>query len=140
MTPAEVDAFLGEQRTCRVATVGPGGPHATPLWFAWHGGALWLTSVVRSQRWADLRRDPRIAAVVDAGESYDELRGVELRGRVEVVGEVPRTGEPVPELDGPEQLFADRYTGGTVVRDGRHAWLRLVPEKITSWDFRKLAG
>jgi nitroimidazol reductase NimA-like FMN-containing flavoprotein (pyridoxamine 5'-phosphate oxidase superfamily) len=22
--------------------------------------------------------------------------------------------------------------------DGRHAWLRLEPEKITSWDFRKL--
>ena len=140
MTPVEVDAFLAEQRTCRVATVGPGGPHATPLWFVWHGGALWLTSVVRSRRWADLQLDPRIAAVVDAGESYDQLRGVELRGRVEVVGEVPRTGAPVPELEGPEQAFADRYTGGTVVHDGRHAWLRLVPEKITSWDFRKLAG
>jgi hypothetical protein len=24
------------------------------------------------------------------------------------------------------------------VRDGRHAWLRLVPDKITSWDFRKI--
>ncbi len=139
MAPEEVDAFLAEQRTCRVATVGPSGPHATPLWFAWHGGALWLTSVVRSQRWADLQRDPRIAAVVDAGTSYDELRGVELRGQVEVVGEVPRTGEPEPDLDGPEQLFADRYTGGVVAHDGRHAWLRLTPDKITSWDFRKLA-
>jgi hypothetical protein len=76
--------------------------------------------------------------VVDAGEEYGELRGVELRGRVEVVGEVPRTGEPVPELDVPEQAFADRYSGGTIVRDGRHAWLRLVPDKITSWDFRKI--
>jgi hypothetical protein len=140
MTPEEVDAFLAEERTCRVATVGPSGPHATPLWYAWHGGALWLTSVVRSQRWTDLQRDPRIAVVVDAGTSYDELRGVELRGRVEVVGEVPRTGEPVPELVGPEQLMADRYTGGTVVHDGRHAWLRLVPDKITSWDFRKLGA
>ena len=140
MTSEEVDAFLAEERTCRVATVGANGPHATPLWYAWHGGALWLTSVVRSQRWTDLERDPRVAVVVDAGTSYDELRGVELRGRVEVVGEVPRTGEPVPELEGPEQLMADRYMGGTFVHDGRHAWLRLVPNKITSWDFRKLGG
>ena len=58
---------------------------------------------------------------------------------VEVVGEVPRTGVPLAELDGPQQAFADRYTGGTVLDDGRHAWLRLVPVKITSWDFRKLA-
>jgi hypothetical protein len=140
MTPAEVDAFLAGQRTCRVATVGNTGPHATPLWFVWQGGVLWLTSLSRSQRWTDLQNDPRIAVVVDAGEDYGELRGVELRGRVEVVGEVPRTGEPEPELDGPEQAFADRYTGGTIVRDGRHAWLRLVPEKITSWDFRKIGS
>lgn len=140
MTPDEVDAFLAEQRTCRVATVGTNGPHATPLWFVWQDGALWLTSLSRSQRWTDLQNDPRVAVVVDAGEAYTELRGVELRGRVEVVGEVPRTGEPAPELDGPEQAFADRYTGGTIVRDGRHAWLRLVPEKITSWDFRKIPG
>jgi hypothetical protein len=138
MTPDEVDAFLAEQRTCRVATVGTNGPHATPLWYVWHDGALWLTSLSRSQRWADLQADPRIAAVVDAGEDYGDLRGVEMRGTVQVMGEVPRTGEPVPELDGPEQAFADRYTGGTMVHDGRHAWLRLVPEKITSWDFRKI--
>ncbi|WP_214365069.1 pyridoxamine 5'-phosphate oxidase family protein [Pseudonocardia sp. H11422] len=140
MTPDEVDAFLAEQRTCRVATNGTNGPHATPLWYAWDGSALWLTSLSRSQRWTDLQRDPRIAVVVDAGEQYAELRGVELRGSVEVVGEVPRTGEPNDELAGPEQLFADRYTGGHVFHDGKHAWLRLRPEKITSWDFRKVAA
>ena len=138
MTAEERDAFLTEERTCRVATISPDGPHATPLWYVWSGGALWLTSLSRSQRWTDLMADPRIAVVVDAGEEYGELRGVELRGRVEVVGEVPRTGEPVPELDAPEQAFADRYSGGTIVRDGRHAWLRLVPDKVTSWDFRKI--
>jgi len=141
MTPDEVDAFLAEERTCRVATMGATGPHATPLWYVWHGGSLWLTSLSRSQRWTDLQNDPRIAVVVDAGEAFDELRGVELRGSVEVVGEVPRTGEPVPELEGPEQAFADRYMNGwSFGNDGRHAWLRLTPEKVTSWDFRKMAG
>ncbi|MEJ8280697.1 pyridoxamine 5'-phosphate oxidase family protein [Pseudonocardia spirodelae] len=140
MTPDEVTTFLESERTCRVATNGAGGPHATPLWYVWDGadGALWLTSLARSQRWTDLERDPRIAVVVDAGHDYTELRGVELRGSVQVVGEVPRTGEPHPELDRVEQAFADRYTGGHVVIDGRHAWLRLRPEKITSWDFRKI--
>ena len=63
----------------------------------------------------------RIAVVIDAGQDYGELRGVEPRGSVELVGEVPRTGEPNAELAGPEQLMADRYTGGTVSWDGRHA-------------------
>jgi nitroimidazol reductase NimA-like FMN-containing flavoprotein (pyridoxamine 5'-phosphate oxidase superfamily) len=141
MSDAERDEFLGAERTCRVATVGTGGPHVAPLWFVWHDAALWLTSLNRSQRWTDLERDPRIAVVVDAGHDYAELRGVELRGRVEVVGEVPRTGEPEPRLDPVERAFAEKYTGGTEFGyDGRHAWLVLHPEKIVSWDFRKIYG
>ena len=141
MTDDERDAFLAEERTCRVATVGgDGAPHVTPLWFAWDGAALWLTSIVRSQRWTDLQNDRRIGVVVDAGTDFMELRGVEIRGVAEPVGEVPRTGEPVPELDRAEQLFADKYAGGTVFHDGRHAWLRVVPDKIVSWDFRKIGA
>jgi nitroimidazol reductase NimA-like FMN-containing flavoprotein (pyridoxamine 5'-phosphate oxidase superfamily) len=139
MTPDEVTAFLSDERTVRVATNGTNGPHATPLWYLWDGTDMWLTSLSRSQRWTDLMADPRIAAVVDAGhDDYTQLRGVEIRGTVEVVGEVPRTGEPHEELERVEQAFADRYTGGHVVIDGRHAWLRLRPEKISSWDFRKI--
>jgi hypothetical protein len=100
----------------------------------WDGTALWLTSLTRSQRWTDIERDPRIAVLVDAGEDYAELRGT-----AEVVGEVPRTGAADPRLNEPERLFARKYTAGDTLRhDGRHAWLRLVPDKISSWDFRKL--
>jgi PPOX class probable F420-dependent enzyme len=142
MTAAEVDQFLAAERTCRVATTGRDGrPHVVPLWFVWDGTSLWLSSVVRSQRWADLIRDPRVAVVVDAGVAYTELRGVELSGSVEPVGDVPRTATTDPALAEPERLFADKYTGGAPVPpDGRHAWLRLTPDKLVSWDFRKLAG
>ncbi|MBT2413041.1 pyridoxamine 5'-phosphate oxidase family protein [Streptomyces sp. ISL-12] len=140
MTPGELDAFLTTQRTCRVATVSAdGAPHVSTLWFVWDGGSLWLYSVVRSRRSADLRRDPRAAVVVDTGEEYDELRGVELSGSVESVGEVPRTGELCAELDLPETLFARKHFGvDELPHDGRHAWLRLTPRKTVSWDFRKL--
>jgi hypothetical protein len=139
MDAGELDAFLTEQRTCRVATVSQHGPHLTPLWYVWDGTAIWLTSIVASQRWTDLRRDPRVAVLVDAGEEYAQLRGAELLGTVEIVGEVPRTGLPEPRLVEPERLCARKYRGeDTLQHDGRHAWLRLVPEKVTSWDFRKL--
>ncbi|MET9442219.1 pyridoxamine 5'-phosphate oxidase family protein [Streptomyces sp. NPDC006610] len=142
MTPGELDEFLTTQRTCRVATVSAdGSPHVSTLWFAWDGTSLWLYSVVRSRRWADLRRDPRVAVVVDTGEEYGELRGAELSGTVEFVGEIPRTGEPYAELDAPETLFARKNFGlEEMPHDGRHAWLRLTPTKTVSWDFRKLAS
>ncbi|RXS73179.1 pyridoxamine 5'-phosphate oxidase family protein [Streptomyces sp. TM32] len=142
MTRGELDAFLGTQRTCRVATVGgDGAPHVGALWFVWDGAALWLYSITRSKRWAQLRNDPRIAVVVDDGHEYAELRGAELTGRVDFVGEAPRTGEPCPELDAPERLFAEKYFGmSRVPHDGRHAWLRLTPRSVASWDFRKIPG
>ncbi|MGV2915494.1 pyridoxamine 5'-phosphate oxidase family protein [Streptomyces alfalfae] len=142
MTPEELDAFLATERTCRVATVSAdGAPHVSTLWFAWDGTSLWLYSITRSKRWADLRADPRVAVVVDTGEEYGELRGVELSGTVEFVGEAPRTGEPCPELAVPEKLFARKLFGmDEMPHDGRHGWIRLTPDAIASWDFRKLAG
>lgn len=141
MTEEERDEFLRTQPVCRVATVGPGGhPHAGALWFVWDGHALWLNSLTRSRRWTDLGRDPRLSVLVDdGGFDFLRLRGVELLGSAEVVGEVPRKGAAVTELAAPENLFADKYMGGGEFRyDGRHGWLRLHPEKIVSWDFAKL--
>ena len=126
----------------RLATTGPEGPHVAPVWFVWDGQALWTSSLVRSQRWANIARDPRVAVVVDDGHHYHELRGVEIEGQAAMVGPAPRTAEdpPVPELAEPERLMAAKYFGGgAVIHDGRHAWLRVTPLKIVSWDFRKLA-
>ncbi|MBZ4016219.1 pyridoxamine 5'-phosphate oxidase family protein [Streptomyces purpurogeneiscleroticus] len=142
LSPEELDAFLARQRTCRIATVGPdGAPHVGALWFVWDGVAMWLYSLTRSRRWAHLVKDQRVAVVVDDGHEYGELRGAELSGSVAFVGEAPRRGEPCPELAAPEKLFAAKYFGlETMPHDGRHAWLRLTPDAVASWDFRKIPG
>ena len=111
----------------------------SPLWFVWDGTCVWLYSITRSQRWTDLQRDPRVALLVEAGEEYNELRGVEVHGTVEVVGEVPRAGGADEALADPERRFAAKYQGGgDMFHDGRHAWLKVTPSKVASWDFRKL--
>jgi hypothetical protein len=140
MTTEEVDAYLSAQRTCRVATVGRDGqPHVSALWFVWHGSTLWLNSLVRTQRWTDVERDPRVAVVVDDGAAFLDLRGVELGGSVEVVGDVPRTDAAEPTLEPVERAFARKYADRDDFHaDGRHAWLRLRLERLVSWDFTKL--
>ena len=143
MSAEELSAFLGEQHTCRFATTGPDGPHVAPVWFVWDGQAIWVYSLTRSQRWANLSRDPRVAVVVDDGHHYHELHGVEIEGQAAIVGPVPRTGQEhqvAPELAEPERLMAAKYFGPEeMTHDGRHAWLRVTPQKMVSWDFRKLA-
>ncbi|WP_242525605.1 pyridoxamine 5'-phosphate oxidase family protein [Phycicoccus sp. DTK01] len=141
MDGAELDHFLAQARTCRVATAGPEGPHVSPLWFLWLQGELWLNSVVATRRAQHLAADPRVAVVVDDGETYDRLRGVELRGRAQWVGEVPRRGAPDERLEAVEQGFHAKYRDPAlpIPHDGRHAWLRLRPLHISSWDFRKIS-
>jgi len=141
MTDDERDAFLAEERTCRVGTVGKdGAPHVAPLWFVWDNTSFWLYSIVKSQRWTDLMRDPRVSIVVDAGVDYFELRGVEIIGRAAPVGEIPRVGEPHDELAAVEAIHGPKYGIPAGFYDQRHAWLKIEPEKIVSWDFRKLAS
>jgi hypothetical protein len=139
MSAEELDVFLGEERTCRVASVGADGhPHTSPLWFVWDGKALWLNSIVKSQRWTDISRNSKVSIIVDAGHDFGELRGAELIGQMEQVGDVPRSSGPDPQLGEPERMFGAKYAGGAFHPDGRHAWLRLLPEKVVSWDFRKM--
>jgi hypothetical protein len=145
MTAEEIDSFLGAERTCRLASLTrSGAPHVSALWFAWDGASMWFYSIVNSERWADIERDPRAAVIVDGGHDFGELVGVELRGSLVQVGEVPRLGEtPVAELEVPERMFPAKYFGspdGGMFHDKRHAWLRLTPEKIASWDHRKIGA
>src|SRR5258708_14263201 len=114
MTDEERDSPRAELRVCRIGTIGvDGGPHVSALWYCWDGAALWLYSLIKSQRWVNLQRDHRVSVVVDQGVDYFELRGVEFIGEVEFVGEQPRAGDPNPELEEPERLFAERYSGGS---------------------------
>jgi nitroimidazol reductase NimA-like FMN-containing flavoprotein (pyridoxamine 5'-phosphate oxidase superfamily) len=135
LTAEERDAFLDGRKTVRVATVGrDGAPHVVPLWFVWLDGTLFLNSTLGNVTVENARRTGRASAVVDDGEEYEVLRGVVLSGRVEEADGDPR----LPEVS---DRWSRKYLGGNPVPYGkwRHrAWFRLDPDRIASWDFRKI--
>ncbi|HEX4288495.1 MAG TPA: PPOX class F420-dependent oxidoreductase, partial [Trebonia sp.] len=87
MSDDEVAAFLRQSRTATVATIGPDGfPHLVAMWYGLTGdGDLVLETKARSQKVVNLRRNPVISCSVEAGESYDQLRGVAIEGTAAII-------------------------------------------------------
>ena len=81
MTDEEREAFLDEQRVLNIASIGPTGhPHVVAMWYAVIDGDLTFWTFGKSQKVLNLRRDPKISGLVEAGDEYNELRGVEVTG------------------------------------------------------------
>jgi PPOX class probable F420-dependent enzyme len=143
MSPEEVEVFLGETRSLNVATLGKdGAPHMTTLWFAVDDGKVLFETYGVSQKVVNLRRDPRIAVLCEAGETYPELRGVSINGRAEIVDSGPAHTElmtkivrkNVPSLQG--EHLAQHVEG--MIR--KRVVVVVHPERVISWDHRKLAA
>jgi nitroimidazol reductase NimA-like FMN-containing flavoprotein (pyridoxamine 5'-phosphate oxidase superfamily) len=157
MDGEEVGAFLSQERTVVCATVGPRGwPHLMPLWYVLRersggrpGPQLWSWTYAASQKVRNLERDPRATLEVEAGELYQELRGVMLECEVaihrdaEIVKALgheifaryaaPR-GEPAPaELPAEVAEMVDRQAAKRVA-------LQFIELDRVTWDHRKLGG
>ena len=147
MSDAEVLELLGEGRVVTCATNGRRGwPHLMPLWYVLRPSAqtgaprLWAWTYAKSQKVRNLERDPRATLQVEAGEAYDELRGVMLECDVVVHGEL----EVVRAMA--TDLFS-RYGGlddaarATIDRQApKRVALEFVERSRATWDHRKLAA
>jgi PPOX class probable F420-dependent enzyme len=82
MTPDEVRSFLSQgTRTAKVATVMKDGrPHVMPVWFVLDGEQIVFTTGASSVKGRNLRRDPRVALLVD--DESPPYAFVHVRGRV----------------------------------------------------------
>jgi PPOX class probable F420-dependent enzyme len=143
LTDDEQAAFVAEQRVVICATNGPRGwPHLMPLWYVVRGEDIWAWTYAKSQKVRNLERDPRATLQIEAGDTYDQLRGVMIEAQVEL----HRDPEAVAGLG--KELLA-RYSGGTVTAEiepavaaqaPKRVAMRFVAQHVASWDHRKLAG
>jgi hypothetical protein len=157
MSDEEAGAFLARERVVTCATIGPRGwPHLMPLWYVLReppagepGPRLWAWTYAVSQKARNLERDPRATLQVEAGDSYDQLRGVMLECDVLVHREletvaafgrelfahyaVPPGEPPVPELPAEVAAMVDKQAPKRVA-------LEFCERRRATWDHRKLGG
>lgn len=140
MTPAEVDEFLNGRHTMNIATHAPDGSiHLVAMWYGFLDGAPAFETYAKSQKVLNLRRNPNITALVEDGDDYDELRGVELVGTAEIIEDRDRLMEAARSV-------VQRYYGidDPVALDGaaealanKRVAIRINVDKVVSWDHRK---
>jgi PPOX class probable F420-dependent enzyme len=140
MTPEEVEAFLGERRPMTMCTLNHDGSiHAVAMWYGWLEGCVAVETKTKSQKAQNLRRDSRMTALFEDGEQYDELRGVELVGRAEIVEDPERLLELGKSVFSRYYApYADEMLPFVETMLAKRIVAKLIVERTVSWDHRKL--
>ena len=141
MSQEEIDEFLQGWRTMSCATINHDGTiHMVAMWYGFLEGCPAFETKAKSQKVQNLRRDERITCMVEDGETYEKLRGVEMVGHAEIVEE-------------PERVFqlgisvVERTSGVTYTDDMKPAVEMLINKRVAvkihvdkyvSWDHNKL--
>ena len=146
MTDEERMAFLRAEKTITIVSNGNDGhPHAMPMWFTVDDdGTVRMSTFRKSQKVKNIQRDPKVTLLVEAGEEYAELRGVHVTGQCEVVDDLRAVQDTLVDITGGEAAASqDARQAMYKVIEGtaaKRVLLRITPEKIVSWDHRKLGG
>lgn len=142
MSTDELAAFLAAERRAHVATINPDGtPHVVPLSYVVIDGCVTFWTDPGSRKVANLRRDPRLTCLVEAGEQFAEFRAAQLTGRAELSTDDDtsrRVGEALFErAAGPldEQLRAV-----VAALAAERVAITVHADRVVSWDHRKLPG
>jgi len=142
MSDEEVDAFLAGRHTMNVASFNHDSTiHLVAMWYAVLDGDPVFWTYGRSQKIRNLQRDPRITLLVETGEAYSELMGVELVGRAEVLTEkadIMAIGEAVYERYFGE--VTDEVRPFVEMTGAKRFGVRIAVERVVSWDHKKLEG
>ena len=142
MSDEEMRAFLGEQRILQVATLDHDGwPHLVAIWYVLVDDQIVFWTYAKSQKAVNLRRDNRLTCLVEMGLRYEELRGVQIKGRAILKDDretVQRTGEMIFErYMGP---LNDNLRQIVAAQAPKRVLVFVEPLEIASWDHGKLGG
>ena len=143
MDAEEIAEFIEEQKSLQVGTINSDGSiHLSTLWFAVVDDLIVFETYTSSQKVVNLERDPRITVLLEDGLEYNNLRGVMIKGTANLISEPTEVKQIAREVikrnqpEIPDEMLDDAAASLAVKR----TVVTVVPEKVVSWDHRKISS
>jgi len=143
MSRKEVWQFLESQRRVYLGFVMDNGyPHVTPIWFVIVGERVYMRAQDYKVK-VGLAAKGKACVVIDDGDKYRELRGAVMWGRSRLISEkrlIARLTKLFDARYSERQWKADEMPKDWVKERSKEerAFIEFVPEKVDSWDNRKV--
>ena len=136
MSDEEIDVFLHGKHTISLASInGDGTIHLVAMWYGFLEGEIAFETKAESQKVKNLRRNPTITWMVQDGDMYNELRGVQIVGTAEIFEERDRMLETKSVFSATSVPTPTTCPGG---RGRRTSACSDTPCVSVSWDHSKL--
>ncbi len=140
MTDDEIAAFLEAGKSLQLATINKDGtPHLVAMWYGLVDGKIVIETFEKSQKAVNLKRDPRIACLLESGTEYNQLRGVQINGIAKLAT------EPAEVVVAMKYVLRrnhemDEKTLELAAEHGAKKRIAAIiePTRIVSWDHTKL--
>jgi PPOX class probable F420-dependent enzyme len=142
MTPEAQAAFLAGAKTLILSSIDSSGyPHSVAMWFSLIDGVVHMTTFRKAQKVVNLRRNPKVSLLAESGARYEELRGLMIRGRAEILENVDLCVDILADIQSRYFGSNDPSLRETLRRQAaKRVAIRVRPERIASWDHSKLGG
>jgi PPOX class probable F420-dependent enzyme len=138
LTPEEQAEFLRANRKTALATLDKDGfPHLVAMTVGVQDGTYYMTSYAKAQKVLNVRRNPKVALMVEAGGSYAELKGVMVRGLCEIIEGENAVRDAWAVISGTAGTPRRRETNDSAAK---RVVLKVTPQKTYTWDHSKLGG
>ena len=140
LTDDEISTVLEKSKTVIMGTINHDGwPHLMPMWYSVVDGLVHMHTYKTSQKIVNIQRDPRGSILIEDGTTYNELRGVYMRGRFEVRDDQELCYR-IGVKSAKKYMDTDEETAGPFVRHQVRKRVAIIfhPEKVSSWDHRRM--
>jgi nitroimidazol reductase NimA-like FMN-containing flavoprotein (pyridoxamine 5'-phosphate oxidase superfamily) len=142
LSPAEIDDLLSKTLIANFATLdNDGGIHILPMWFLRIGNEICIPTSHNTHKYRNLRARPRASVMIDISKAGLNLRGVLIRGRVDLLyGEEAMRTNRLIHLKYVTSEGLNNTDVASYLSKGDDITTKVHIDHLVSWNGRKFAS